>query len=63
MNIVKNLVLNFFKLNYVYYLFIRGILGIYFIFVLIVKSNILNRDYKIIFIFFIFDCVYKLLFY
>lgn len=62
MNIVKNLVLNFFKLNYVYYLFIRGILGIYFIFVLIVKSNILNRDYKIIFIF-IFDCVYELLFY
>lgn len=60
-NIVKNLVSNFLKLNHVYYLLIRGTPGIYLILALIAKSNILNRDHKIIFIF-IPDCVHKLLF-
>lgn len=61
-NIVKNLVSNFLKLNHVYYLLTRGTPGIYLILALIAKSNILNRDHKIISIFFIPDCVHKLLF-
>lgn len=60
-NIVKNLVSNFLKLNHVYYLLTRGTPGIYLILALIAKSNILNRDHKIISIF-IPDCVHKLLF-